>query len=231
MSAPKPDAEPNFIMLPPDPATESVERLRRQALRLLTETRAGDNEHPAPPSPSAAGAARRDQGPASSSAPSMIAGVLAMPAVFLAIVFVALAVFGKPGDQTTNAAIADAALQSPPAQSRAAAPPLVSASSEERGVISLSDDARIQSIALDGDRVALHVEGPAGREILVYDYREGRQIAAAAIETVTTEATDTLGMLTGPPPAAPVAATEVSAAELAAARTTVTPRLKPRNRP
>ncbi len=218
MSASPRESEPNFVMVPPDPLTQSAERLRRQALRLLTEMPADSDAHRAEPAPGRSGQAQRDEGMSASPASSMIVGILAMPAVFLAIVFVALAAFGRPGD--FGGAVAGAAdpLEQPlqargqsRAQARALAPSLVSASSDARGVISLSDDARIQSIALDGDRIALHVEGPGGREILVYDYREGRQIATAAIETFATEATDTLSMLTGPPP--PVVAPEVSAPE------------------
>jgi hypothetical protein len=216
--------EPNFVIVPPDPATESVERLRRQALRLLTETGADEAE----PSPGDRAGARRESDPPKGAAPSMIAGVLAMPAVFLAIVFVALAVFGKPGGDNDARAAASGALATP-APMRASEPDVPPPPSGRRGVIALPDDARIESIALDGDRLALHVESPAGREIVVYDYRDGRQIAAADIETFSTEATDALSMLTGPPPAAPAAAPAPDPAPAAAL--SVEPRLKPRSTP
>ncbi len=203
MATPKSNPEPNFVMAAPDPATQSVERLRRQALRLLTEARGDDGAHEAPPASGPSGA------PAPSSAPSMIVGVMAMPAVFLAIVLVALAVFGKPGEDAPPVAATPVAA-APPALPLAAALPAA------RGAIALPDDARIEAIALDGDRVALHVEGPAGHEIIIYDYREGRQLAAATIETASTEATDTLSTLTGPPPAPAI---------------TGAPRLKPRSTP
>lgn len=232
MAPPMPNPEPNFVMVAPDPATESVERLRRQALRLLTETRSDDPPEPPPLRDSA----RRDSEPPPSSAPSMIAGVLAMPVVFLAIVFVALAVFGKPGEESAGAAGPEPA-PLPPESSAVTAPALPLARAEARGVIALPDDARVESIALDGDRVALHVEGPQGREIILYDYREGRQVAAALIETFSTEATDTLGMLTGPPPTAPVAASAAdpapveAAPQVPAASIKIGPRLKPRSTP
>jgi len=231
MSPPISNTEPNFVIVPPDPATQNVERLRRQALRLLTQTDA-DDETPQPASAAEpASFTRHNNEAAANPAPSMIVGILAMPAVFLAIVFVALAAFGKPGEvASTDVAAADRLLQ--PAQVRAVAPSLASASSIRRGAIALFDDARIQSIALDGDRVALHVEGPMGREIIIFDYREGRQIAAAPIETIATEATDTLGMLTGPPPEAaptpPAPEATVEAPRIAYARA---PMLKPRSLP
>ncbi len=226
MAPPMSNPEPNFVMVAPDAATESVERLRRQALRLLSETREEDDA----PSSGRDGL-RRDPEPPAPRASSMIAGVLAMPAVFLAIVFVALALFGKPGE--AEPAMADASeTLSQPARSPAAGPTLAAAPSDARGVIALPDDARVAAIALDGDRIALHVEGPAGREIVVYDYREGRQIASAVIDTYSTEATDTLSMLTGPPPA--VAAQPEPAAIAAPAPSpafTGEPRLKPRSTP
>lgn len=229
--APMPSSEPNFVMVAPDPATENVERLRRRALRLLTETPGGD-----PPEPQLSReSVRHDSETPPSAAPSMIAGVLAMPAVFLAIVFVALALFGKPGEEAPALA---AAPQSPPRAQIAPAggPAAAPASADSRGVITVPDDARIESIALDGDRVALHIEGPAGREIVVYDMREGRRVAAAAIETFSTEATDTLSMLTGPPPAAPAVPAAVEPApqpqlQPQAPAYKVEPRIKPRSAP
>lgn len=231
MSPPISNTEPNFVMVPPDPATQNVERLRRQALRLLTQTDAAD-EGPQPVSATdTASHLRNDKEATANPAPSMIVGILAMPAVFLAIVFVALAAFGKPGEVASTDVAADDKL-SQPAQVRAVAPSLASAPSNRRGAIALFDDARIQSIALDGDRVALHVESPMGREIIIFDYREGRQIAAAPIETIATEAVDTLGMLIGPPPAAapnsPAPEATVEAPRIAYMRA---PTLKPRGLP
>lgn len=229
MAAPSSIPEPNFVMVAPDPATENVERLRRQALRLLTETR--EDGADAQPSPRAREASRGDDEKSSSAAPSMIVGVLAMPAVFLAIVFVALAVFGKPGES----APARPEPASPAQAAFAPAAPAPDASAPEtRGVITLPDDARIGAIALDGDRVALEIAGPAGREIVVYDFREGRRVAGASIETFSTEAKDTLSMLTGPPPPAPSTAAptaEPAPAVDAAPAFSVAPRLKPRSTP
>lgn len=229
MAPPNSRPEPDFVLVAPDPATESVERLRRQALRLLTETTGADSEKPA--AEDKRGAAGQDGEPNSGTAPSMIAGLLAMPAAFVTVVLLAVALFGKPGDSAgTHAAAAESLIQPAPA-ARAAPTTLVSAAARASGVIALADDARIQSIALDGDRVALHVESPSGREIVVYDYREGRQIAAAAIETFSTDAPDTLSMLTGPPPAsaapAPEAATSPAAPPAPAPVFTGAPRLKP----
>jgi hypothetical protein len=236
MSASQNNADPNFVMVPPDRTTESVERLRRQALRLLTESQ---SEHPGPePRRMSAAGEETNESAARAPASSMIAGVIAMPAAFLAVVFIAMTVFGKPGEPRPSAAMGPATPDtlSQPVNARAASPTPAAATKSARGVISLVDDARIASIALDGDRVALNVESPAGREILIYDFREGRQIGSAQIETVSADAVDTLSMLTGPPPTAPsrpaaAPAAAVDAAPQAETPVAAAPRLKPRSTP
>lgn len=218
MSASKPSFEPNFVIVAPDAATASVERLRRQALRLLTESQeddAGIEPRAAAPEDPQAGAVRAP-------AAAMIAGVMAMPAAFLAVVFVAITLFGKPGGPRADAA-PPADILAQPIATRAASPIFAAATQEAREVIALGEDARIASIALDGDRIALNIESPAGREILIYDYREGRQVGAAQIETIGADAVDTLGMLTGPPPASTAPAVKAALAEA--------PRIKPRQAP
>lgn len=199
-------------MVPPAPANESVERLRRQALRLLTET--GERFDDPASQPSAPRDEAQDSATRPPAASSMIAGLIAMPAAFLAIVFIAIAIFGKPGD-------ADPPVEGPspeklaqPASLRAVSPMPASAAQDFLSAIPLGEDARIASIALDGDRVALSVESPTGREIIIYDYRTGRQVGSARIETIRNAAVDTLGMLTGPLPAAatPAASAEPPAA-------------------
>ena len=233
MAPPHTRPEPDFVLVPPDPATASVERLRRQALRLLTEPSGESGDE------AAAGDGlddpRGERAPLAAAAPSMITGLVAMPVAFLAVVLIALSLFGAPDDSARPRAAATEPLTQPalaPAAGRAASPALISASASAPGVIQLADDARVQAIALDGDRIALHVESPAGREIVVFDYREGRQIAAAAIETFSAEAADSLSMLTGPPP--PEAAAPAPAPEAAFPTTapravfTSEPRLKPR---
>lgn len=221
MSASQPTADQNFVMVPPDPATGSVERLRRQALRLLTEAKDDADDQGRREAGTSAEAARESA--AATPAASVIASVIAMPAAFLVVVFVAIALFGEPGAQR-SAAAPETLTQ--PAAARAASPIFASAEKDIRGVIPLAEDARIASIALDGDRVALSIESPAGREILVYDFRAGRRIGGAQIETVRADAVDTLSMLTGPPPAAPQVAAPAPERVLA-----VEPRLKPRTTP
>ncbi len=218
MSASKPAPEPNFVMVAPDSATASVERLRRQALRLLGES--PDEEADATARAARAPEDGRDRGAVSPTS-SMIAGVIAMPAAFLAVVFGAIALFGKPGAAPAAAPGFEQLAQ--PAPARATGPTFASATNDARGIITLAEDARIASIALDADRIALSIESPAGREILIYDFRQGRQIGAAQIETIRTQAVDTLGMLTGPPPALAAPAAEAGPADA--------PRIKPRQAP
>ncbi len=202
-----PRSEPNFVVLPDiDAAAASVDKLRRQALRLIQG--AAD-----------AGARPRLEGPkrdyfsgapaaaASSPAPAraLMVGVVTMPAAFLVVVMGALALFGRPAPRTDVAAAKYAAhdrLLQPSARPATGAS-LSSARSQspQPAGIEIAEDARISSISLDGERVALHVEGPMGQAILVYDYQKGRMIAEAPIETASLRADDSLALLTGAPPA------------------------------
>lgn len=201
-------SEPNFI-LTPDDAPRSVESLRRQALRLLQQ--AGDEEEP---SGRATYAAPHDNpaphaGPAPARA--VMVGLVTMPAVFIVIVMGALALFGKP--VATNAAPTDRASQvarlEQPAGTPALGASLASARSKKAAAagITLGEDMRIADISLDGDRVALHVESPMGQEIVIFDYARGEVVAAAPIETASSETVDSLAMLTGAPQPAVKAAT------------------------
>ena len=68
--------------------------------------------------------------------------------------------------------------------------------------IALSEDSRIESVSLDGDRVAIHVESPSGAEIIIYDFIERRVIAATPIVTAALSTDVRLAYLTGAPPVA-----------------------------
>jgi hypothetical protein len=92
--------------------------------------------------------------------------ILTMPAVFLAAVAAIIAIFGKPGDETAEeipAAVAEAA----PAASEI---PAVEA-------ISVPAGAAPGAIALDGDRLAVRIDGPDGTVVVVYDLARGEVVA------------------------------------------------------
>lgn len=199
-------SEPIFVVLPEiDAAAAGVDRLRRQALRLIQGAAdAGDPPRLERPKRDHFSGAPAD--PAASPAPAraLMVGVVTMPAVFLVVVMIALALFGRPAPKV-GAAVETAALdrlQQPSAR------PATSASLSAAGTqapqfvgIRIEEDARISGISLDGDRVALHVEGPMGQEILIYDYSKDRVISQTPIEAASLEADDSLAMLTGAPPA------------------------------
>lgn len=210
--------DPNFVMVPSEGPSPSVERLRRQALRLLHQGGEQDPDADLAATHPKDGETRNfDHSPASAPpAQSMMVGIITMPAVFFIVVLGALALFGapaavKPVAAAPSAQASTASLQQP-AQARAAEPVFASAPSGKPLAIALSDDQRVRSIALDGDRVALHIEGPEGQEILVYDFLQGRVIAEAPINTASLDAADVLASLTGPPPAAPKSAPAIAAA-------------------
>ncbi|MFZ5617820.1 MAG: hypothetical protein ACOZAA_10940 [Pseudomonadota bacterium] len=196
---------PNFVMLADEGAPASVDQLRRQALRLLNQgadhmTR--EHHSQSAQTRTAAPAAAPSEPPP---ARAVMIGVITMPAVFLVVVMVALALFGKPAarSKTEAAAAFSDTLEQPPATAATPAS-LAAAHSRFSGpVISLGEDTRVVSISLDGERVAMHVESPAGQQIVIYDYEKGRIVAQAPIETASIEAVDSLSMLTGAPPQAP----------------------------
>lgn len=233
--------EPNFVMVAGEEPSPSVERLRRQALRLLHQ--GGDDRSEddyADARPGEAAARSYDETPAASPpAQSMMVGIITMPAVFFVVVLGALALFGAPAAvkpvETASASQAATGSLAQPAKARATEPVFASALTGQPLAISLTDDQRVRSIALDGDRVALHIEGPDGQEILVYDFLQGRVIAEAPIKTASLDAVDALASLTGPPPAvvkpAPVEQTIVDSATPSVDAPAAIPRapmLKPR---
>jgi hypothetical protein len=93
--------------------------------------------------------------------------ILAMPAVFLVIVAAIIAVFGRPGADKTPAEAAA------PAEETVAAPePEVLPEG-----IAVPEGAAPGAIALDGDRLAVRLDGPDGVEIVVYDLAKGEIVA------------------------------------------------------
>lgn len=231
-------SEPNFVMMTDDQTPKNADQIRRQALELLqrgVEEQIGEDGYhsrqhfvePEQAAPTAAPAPAR----------AFMIGVVTMPAVFLAVVMGALALFGKPAatEKTPTEIAAVETLEQPTATAATRATFASAHSSAPRMAISLDEDMRIADISLDGDRVALHVESPMGQEILIYDYAKGRVIAEAPIETAAVEAVDSLAMLTGVPQPAPkpIAAEKPAEAKPAAAEADVaaTPRaptIKPR---
>lgn len=201
-----PRSEPNFVVLPDmDAAAASIEKLRRQALRLIQGAAGAEDtlrlEGPKRDYFSGAPAAAASPAPAR----ALMVGVVTMPAVFLVVVMVALALFGRPAPKTDEFVAGyeahDRLLQPSAQPATGASYSAARSQSPQSAGIEIAEDARISGIALDGDRVALHVEGPMGQEILIYDYQKGRMIAAAPIETASLGADDSLSMLTGAPPA------------------------------
>lgn len=93
--------------------------------------------------------------------------ILTMPAVFLVAVAAIIAMFGKPRGADAEPAALIAADESAPA----AAP---SAAAE---AISIPAGAAPGAIALDGDRLAVRIDGPDGVVIVIYDLAKGEVIA------------------------------------------------------
>lgn len=91
---------------------------------------------------------------------TLITIIVAMPVVFLAAVIGVIMVFGSPDGKKTD--------------KPAAAPAYTAVTSDAVAPIALPDGAKPVGMALDGDRLALRVDGPDGETIIVYDLAEGR---------------------------------------------------------
>ncbi|PQA88526.1 hypothetical protein [Hyphococcus luteus] len=93
--------------------------------------------------------------------------ILAMPAVFLVVVAAIIAVFGKPrGAEGTQT-------EAPAAESVAATP----VSQPLPAGIAIPAGAAPGAIALDGDRLAVRLDGPDGAEVVIYDLAKSEVVA------------------------------------------------------
>jgi len=193
--------EPNFILMAEEADTSPVSELRRRALRLLKA--AGEDGNFSDPRRSPLGFAAPAAIPPMTPPPAraLAIGLVTMPAVFVAVVIGALALFGKPASPSGFSARNHVAERLEQPVSRSAMSPTF-ASSLSSPAVTLGEDRRVVSIALDGDRVAMHVESPMGSEIVIFDFVEQRVIATTPIVTSALDVADELASLTGAPPVA-----------------------------
>ncbi len=201
--------EPNFILLGADEAPQAMDSLRRRALRLLQA--AGDDE-PRDDRREAMGFASPAPMSAAEAAPAraLAVGFVTMPAVFLVVVMGALAMFGRPAEkQAAETAALHETLQQP--ASRAASDPVLASAEKTAKGIGIGEDESIGAIALDGDRLAVQVEGPSGARIVIYDFVREETIASPALDVALSAETDRLGALTGPPETPSLAVIELAA--------------------
>jgi len=100
--------------------------------------------------------------------------IVTMPLVFLAVVTVIIAVFGRDDEDGVASAPAERAV----AVERLAEPAPVSAGATpvSPAAIGIDAGADITAMSLDGDRLALRVDGPTGVSIVIYDIANGAVI-------------------------------------------------------
>lgn len=101
--------------------------------------------------------------------------ILTMPAVFLVLVAAIIAVFGKPKGQEADIAAPAAAQKD--AIVEASAPPLMKAPASANAPITLQAGEAAGAMALDGDRLALRLDGPDGVVVVIYDIAKGEEVA------------------------------------------------------
>ncbi len=98
--------------------------------------------------------------------------ILAMPAVFLVIIAAIIMMFGKPGDEEAAAA--------PVIEESAVAAPVPETLPAE---IAIPAGAAPGAIALDGDRLAVRLDGHDGVEVVIYDLAKGEVVARVPFRT------------------------------------------------
>ncbi len=110
--------------------------------------------------------------------------IAAMPVVFLAVVIAMVSALGGAGKREDTLTTLGGAvlsqpvasapvLEQPPAKSGALAATAASALAGEAAPLVLPRGAKVGAMALDGDRLALRVEGENGGEIVIYDLTRG----------------------------------------------------------
>ena len=100
--------------------------------------------------------------------------ILTMPAVFLVAVAAIIAIFGKP--KTEEDVISGAAPDGAIEEVLPASGPSATGGSVG-DFIGIEPGAAAGAIALDGDRLAVRVDGPGGGVVVIYDIAKGEEIA------------------------------------------------------
>ena len=131
---------------------------------------------------------------------TIMLAALTTPAVFIVVVMASIAVFGRP-DRAGSAIevpaqTASADILEQPARG-ATTPTAVALQSDAfvAAPVLLDAGARVTSISLDGDRIAMHVESENGVEIVVYDLTRGRTVAAVPIRMSSISSPEHLAMV------------------------------------
>ena len=103
--------------------------------------------------------------------------IITMPLVFLIVVMAIIGIFGKPkgGDDFAAAEEIQSApivsLEEPAAPSQSVVLPVPAAAAGDQPVISLPENSEVGAISLDGDRLAVRIDGEDGATIVIYDLR------------------------------------------------------------
>ncbi len=107
--------------------------------------------------------------------------IVTMPLVFVAVVTAIIAVFGRDDDAEVVSAAAPTSVE------RLAEPALTRGATEattvsgDASAIGLAEGANITAMSLDGDRLALRVDGPDGVSIVIYDLAAGAVVQRISV--------------------------------------------------
>lgn len=134
----------------------------------------------------------REAAPSASSVAGMIGTknlliiIVTMPFVFLVVVMAIIAIFGSPGDddvadaaESASPVVETIAIEEPAVSGQRVVLPIPAASDNAASAIALPAGAQAGAISLDGNRLAVRVEGDDGAMIVIYDLAQN-----AVVQTV-----------------------------------------------
>ncbi|MEQ8935979.1 MAG: hypothetical protein RIE56_09345 [Amphiplicatus sp.] len=107
---------------------------------------------------------------------NLIIIIVTMPLVFIFVVLGVIAIAGDPGKREARLAEPALAPLEQPAAYRGAVAPLQTTLPQSAAPLVISKGESIGAMALDGDRLAVRIEGDLGGEIVIYDLATGAQL-------------------------------------------------------
>ncbi|MEO1251555.1 MAG: hypothetical protein AAFW81_04320 [Pseudomonadota bacterium] len=119
--------------------------------------------------------------------------IVTMPLVFLVVVMAIIGIFGnRDAEEIEPVAARTEIVRSTPVASLSEplAPGVVAptaAAAAAANAISLPAGAEIGSMALDGDRLALRVDGPDGEAVVIYDLANGAVVQIIPVLNASSE--------------------------------------------
>jgi len=133
---------------------------------------------------------------------NLLIAIVTMPFVFLVVVMAIISIFGSPDKDRsaareapaeaaspvatqaeTQAATQAATLEEPALSGQQAVIPIPTSATALSSAISIPEGARAGAISLDGDRLAVRIDGESGAMIVIYDLEKGEPVQIIPLTT------------------------------------------------